>query len=104
MKHVAEDENSQIMSSEVTTVDPIVRGFINDWDAVEDLLHHVLYSGLGWEIDNEGQILLTDPLCTPKVRLYLFLQIFFVLFRPFIVIVVSVLNSFECSFSLRVWH
>ncbi|CAM8963696.1 hypothetical protein QQ045_005983 [Rhodiola kirilowii] len=66
MKHVAEDEKPQFPSAEVTTVDPVVRGFINDWDAIEDLLHHVLYSGLGWEIDNEGQILFTDPLCTPK--------------------------------------
>nr|GEW30695.1 actin-related protein 7 [Tanacetum cinerariifolium] len=31
-------------------VDPVVRGFVKDWDAMEDLLHHVLYNGLGWEI------------------------------------------------------
>lgn len=49
------------------TIDPIVRGFVRDWDAMEDLLHHVLYTGLGWEMGNEGQILFTDPLCTPKV-------------------------------------
>lgn len=49
------------------TIDPVVRGFVRDWDAMEDLLHHVLYTGLGWEIGNEGQILFTDPLCTPKV-------------------------------------
>ena len=48
-------------------VDPIVRGYIRDWDAVEDLLQYVLYTGLGWELGNEGQILFTDPLCTPKV-------------------------------------
>ncbi|XP_021891538.1 LOW QUALITY PROTEIN: actin-related protein 7 [Carica papaya] len=47
-------------------VDPVARGFIRDWDAIEDLLHHVLYNGLGWEVGNEGQILFTDPLCTPK--------------------------------------
>lgn len=49
------------------SVDPIVRGFIRDWDAMEDLLNHVLYNGLGWEMGNEGQILFTDPLATPKV-------------------------------------
>lgn len=54
-------------SSEETIVDPVVRGLIRDWDAMEDLLHHVLYTGLGWEMGNEGQILFTDPLCTPKV-------------------------------------
>lgn len=51
---------------EDTFVDPVSRGFIRDWDAVEDLLHHVLYTGLGWEIGNEGQALFTDPLSTPK--------------------------------------
>uniref|UniRef100_A0A2N9GPK9 Uncharacterized protein n=1 Tax=Fagus sylvatica TaxID=28930 RepID=A0A2N9GPK9_FAGSY len=52
--------------SEDIIVDPVVRGYIRDWDAMEDLLHHVLYSGLGWEMGNEGQILFTDPLSTPK--------------------------------------
>ncbi|KAL6508630.1 Actin-related protein 7 [Orobanche gracilis] len=33
---------------------------------MEDLLRHVLYTGLGWEIGNEGQVLFTDPLSTPK--------------------------------------
>lgn len=63
------DDGSMTDDSPVdsVTVDPVVRGFIRDWDAVEDLLHHVLYAGLGWEIGNEGQILFTDPLCTPKV-------------------------------------
>lgn len=68
MKRVPEDE-SLIDASllENVTVDPVVRGFISDWDAMEDLLRHVLYTGLGWEIGNEGQILFTDPLATPKV-------------------------------------
>jgi len=48
-------------------VDPVCRGYVRDWDAMEDLLHYVLYTGLGWEIGNEGQILFTDPLCNPKV-------------------------------------
>ncbi|KAF3630077.1 hypothetical protein FXO38_18448 [Capsicum annuum] len=63
-----DDEGSMFEEEEVVTVDPIERGFIKDWDAMEDLLHNVLYSGLGWEIGNEGQILFTDPLCTPKVK------------------------------------
>ena len=54
-------------SLQANNVDPVVRGFIKDWDAMEDLLHHVLYNGLGWEIGNEGQILFADPLLTPKV-------------------------------------
>lgn len=68
MKSVPEDASLDDPSlHEDITVDPIVRGFVKDWDAMEDLLHHVLYTGLGWEIGNEGQILFTDPLSTPKV-------------------------------------
>ena len=58
--------NESSLSEEIT-VDPVVWGFIRDWDAMEDVLHHVLYTGLGWEIGNEGQILFTDPLSTRKV-------------------------------------
>lgn len=70
MKRVLEDGSSSVDNStlvEDVTMDPVVRGFIRDWDAMEDLLHHVLYAGLGWEEGNEGQILFTDPLCSPKV-------------------------------------
>ncbi|KAL0452878.1 UNVERIFIED_CONTAM: Actin-related protein 7 [Sesamum latifolium] len=67
MKQVPEDESLTDASLlENVIVDPVVRGFIRDWDAMEDLLSHVLYTGLGWEIGNEGQILFTDPLATPK--------------------------------------
>lgn len=48
-------------------VDPVVRGFIRDWDAMEDLMCNVLYDRLGWKIGSEGQILFTDPLATPRV-------------------------------------
>jgi len=58
--------NGQLVVDDVA-VEPVVRGYVRDWDAMEDLLNYVLYSGLGWEIGNEGQILFTDPLCTPKV-------------------------------------
>lgn len=70
MRRVPEDESTNDDSFEEVTVDPVVRGFIRDWDAMEDLLHHVLYTGLGWEIGNEGQILFADPLCTPKVHAF----------------------------------
>ena len=69
MKRMPEDGSMDDSSlSEEIIIDPVVRGYIRDWDAMEDLLHHVLYSGLGWEMGNEGQILFTDPLSTPKVR------------------------------------
>lgn len=68
MKRMLEDGDLTDSSMfEDVSVDPVVRGFIKDWDAMEDLLHYVLYTGLGWEIGNEGQILFTDPLSTPKV-------------------------------------
>ncbi|KAK8614391.1 hypothetical protein V6N13_122750 [Hibiscus sabdariffa] len=68
MKRMLDDGSSADNSmSEDVTVDPVLRGCVNDWDAMEDLLHHILYSGLEWEVGNEGQILFTEPLCTPKV-------------------------------------
>lgn len=67
MKRVAEDgSTADGLLSEDVSIDPITRGFVRDWDAMEDLLQHVLYTGLGWEMGNEGQILFTEPLSTPK--------------------------------------
>ncbi|KDP43484.1 hypothetical protein JCGZ_16771 [Jatropha curcas] len=67
MKRVLEDGTSADSSlfGDIN-VDPVVRGYIRDWDAMEDLLQYVLYTGLEWEEGNEGQILFTDPLSTPK--------------------------------------
>ncbi|XP_027342722.1 actin-related protein 7-like [Abrus precatorius] len=62
-------------------IDPVYRGYIRDWDAMEDLLHYVLYTGLGWEIGNEGQILFTDPLCTPKANKEQLVQLMFETFN-----------------------
>ncbi|KAG2288055.1 hypothetical protein Bca52824_047659 [Brassica carinata] len=68
-------DNGDVSSSavtvleDVTLLDPIERGFIRDWDATEDLLSYVVYTGLGWEEGNEGNILFTDPLYTPKEQL-----------------------------------
>lgn len=77
MKRMLEDGSSADNSLlEDVTIDPVVRGCVKDWDAMEDLLNHVLYTGLEWEVGNEGQILFTEPLCTPKVtHFYLFLLI-----------------------------
>ncbi|KOM42463.1 hypothetical protein LR48_Vigan05g006700 [Vigna angularis] len=63
------------------SVDPVYRGYVRDWDAMEDLLHYVLYTGLGWEIGNEGQILFTDPLCTPKANKEQLVQLMFETFN-----------------------
>ncbi|XP_048335374.2 actin-related protein 7 [Ziziphus jujuba] len=82
MKRILEDGTLNDCSScEDVTVDPVVRGFIRDWDAMEDLLHHVLYTGLGWVMGNEGQILFTDPLCTPKAVREQLVQLMFETFN-----------------------
>ncbi|KAI3990968.1 hypothetical protein MKX01_026152 [Papaver californicum] len=82
MKHMPEDgvlSDNPVMDD--VTIDPVVRGFIQDWDAMEDLLHHVLYTGLGWEIGNEGQVLFTDPLLTPKALRERLVQLMFETFN-----------------------
>ncbi|KAL3323678.1 hypothetical protein AABB24_038039 [Solanum stoloniferum] len=81
MKRIPEDDEGSLFEEEEVAVDPIERGFVKDWDAMEDLLHHVLYSGLGWEIGNEGQILFTDPLCTPKAVREQLVQLMFETFN-----------------------
>ncbi|CAL1361550.1 unnamed protein product [Linum trigynum] len=63
------------------TVDPVVRGCIKDWDAMEDLLQYVLYTGLEWEEGNEGQVLFTDPLFTPKAVKEQLVQLMFETFN-----------------------
>ncbi|XP_031120119.1 actin-related protein 7 [Ipomoea triloba] len=88
MKRVPEDDSAAdaageeaMATVEEDAVDPVVRGFVKDWDAMEDLLHHVLYTGLGWEMGNEGQILFTDPLCTPKAIREQLVQLMFETFN-----------------------
>ncbi|CAL9145421.1 unnamed protein product [Musa hybrid cultivar] len=66
MKRVVEDDDGADASMiEEVTGDPVVREFIMDWNAMDDLLRHVLYTNLGWA-DGGGLILFTDPLFTPK--------------------------------------
>ncbi|KAF3792100.1 Actin-related protein 7 [Nymphaea thermarum] len=82
MRCIPEDEEPTDKSvSDEITVDPVVRGFIKDWDAMEDLLRYVLYTGLEWEVGNEGQILFTDPLATPKVVREKLIQMMFETFN-----------------------
>ncbi|KAJ6896085.1 actin-related protein 7-like [Populus alba x Populus x berolinensis] len=84
MKRMVEDgtsgDNNESVFEDVT-VDPVVRGYIRDWDAMEDLLHYVLYTSLGWEEGNEGQVLFTDPLCTPKAVREQLVQLMFETFN-----------------------
>ncbi|VAI22764.1 unnamed protein product [Triticum turgidum subsp. durum] len=61
----------------VEVVHPVVRGFVKDWDAMEDLLTYVLYRNIGWEMGDEGQILFTEPLFTPKALREQLVQLMF---------------------------
>ncbi|URE28005.1 Actin-related protein [Musa troglodytarum] len=82
MKRVVEDgDGGDASMIEEVTVDPMVRGFIRDWDAMEDLLRHVLYTDLGWEVGDEGQILFAEPLFTPKAIREQLVQLMFETFN-----------------------
>ncbi|URE33406.1 Actin-related protein [Musa troglodytarum] len=82
MKHVVEDgDGGDASMIEEVTVDPVVRGFIRDWDAMEDLLRHVPYTDLGWEVGDEGQILFAKPLFTPKAIREQLVQLMFETFN-----------------------
>ncbi|CAH2063310.1 unnamed protein product [Thlaspi arvense] len=85
MKRMVDDGSSSADNPatvlEDVTLDPIERGFIKDWDAMEDLLRYVVYTGLGWEEGNEGNILFTDPLCTPKAIREQLVQLMFETFN-----------------------
>ncbi|KAJ8458901.1 hypothetical protein OPV22_031827 [Ensete ventricosum] len=82
MKRVVEDgDGGDASMIEEVTVDPVVRGFIRDWDVMEDLLRHVLYTDLGWEVGDEGQILFAEPLFTPKAIREQLVQLMFETFN-----------------------
>ncbi|CAG7866100.1 unnamed protein product [Brassica rapa] len=80
MKRMVDDDGPSTVSEDVT-LDPIERGFIRDWDAMEDLLRYVVYTGLGWEEGSEGNILFTDPLSTPKAIREQLVQLMFETFN-----------------------
>lgn len=73
MTPVSEDEYGggyfTEMNGSLEEVHPVERGMIKDWDAMEDLWRYALYTGVGWEIGNEGQVLVAEPLLIPKVIL-----------------------------------
>ncbi|KAK9820164.1 hypothetical protein WJX72_006966 [[Myrmecia] bisecta] len=43
-----------------------VRGTISNWDGFESILHHILYNQFGWEVGDEGSLLIAEPLYTSK--------------------------------------
>ncbi|AQK65264.1 Actin-related protein 7 [Zea mays] len=77
MKLDVEDQEMADGAVVEEVVHPVVRGFVKDWDAMEDLLNYVLYRDIGWEIGDEGQILFTEPLFTPKTLREQLVQLMF---------------------------
>lgn len=75
----ADSEDDDFVLEDV--VNPISRGMIKDWDLMEDLWRYIFYTGLGWEVGNEGQILITEPLLTPKVAREKMVQVMFETFN-----------------------
>ncbi len=45
---------------------PVQRGEIVDMDSLEALMHHTLYDVLGWELGQEGGIVVAEPLLMSK--------------------------------------
>eukprot|EP00899_Mesostigma_viride_P015451 jgi/Mesvir1/23907/Mv10687-RA.1 len=56
---------------------PIHRGLIEGWEEMEGIWHHMLYDQLGWVVGEEGGVLVTEPLLTPKAARERLTQIMF---------------------------
>lgn len=78
MMRVEEDGANGITGAMGDVIRPIERGMIKDWDAMEDLWRYVFYTNLGWEPGSEGQLLVAEPLLTPKVLLSPTLRVHFI--------------------------
>ncbi|CAD7701608.1 unnamed protein product [Ostreobium quekettii] len=52
-------------------------GDVADWDALESILQHCLYGGLGWEHGEEGFLLMCEPLFTSRQGRELMSQLLF---------------------------
>ncbi|MCO5612971.1 hypothetical protein L7F22_067244 [Adiantum nelumboides] len=75
----SDSEDEELVLEDI--VNPISRGIIKDWELMEDLWRYIFYTGLGWEVGNEGQILITEPLLTPKVVREKVVQVMFETFN-----------------------
>ncbi|GLC34803.1 hypothetical protein PLESTB_001166200 [Pleodorina starrii] len=60
---------------------PIRGGKITNWDEFESLAYYVLYELLGWELGNEGNIMLCEPLLTGRPDRETMTQLMFEVFN-----------------------
>jgi actin-related protein len=42
------------------------RSVVEDWEQLEVVLHHTLYELLGWEFENEGGLMMAEPMFTSR--------------------------------------
>lgn len=62
-------------------VQPIERGKIVNWDAMEDIWRFIFYEQLGWDPGSEGPVLVAEPLQTPKITRERMVQVMFETFN-----------------------
>lgn len=49
--------------------EPVVQnGHITHWDGFEALMHHALYQQLGWQVGEEGNVIMPEPLFTSRAE------------------------------------
>lgn len=60
---------------------PVNRGQITSFNELEALIHYSLYDLLGWEQGDEGNVVISEPLLTPKADREQLTQIMFEVFN-----------------------
>jgi len=56
---------------------PVRAGTVVHWDGFEAMLHYILYGALGWAVGDEGSLLLSEPVLTPKADREMMAQLAF---------------------------
>lgn len=60
-------QNGRVLSQAAQEPVPVVEhGRITYWPGFEALLHYTLYQQLGWQIGEEGSVIMPEPLFTPR--------------------------------------
>ncbi|KAG2484373.1 hypothetical protein HYH03_016789 [Edaphochlamys debaryana] len=60
---------------------PVQRGKIASWEQFESLAYYALYDLMGWELGNEGNIMLCEPLLTSRPDREMLTQLMFEVFN-----------------------
>lgn len=60
---------------------PVVEGSIEDWEALEALLHYSMYEQLGWKMGEEGAFIAVEPALTSRDNRERLVQLMFEVFN-----------------------